>query len=191
MLERLDRFFLHFAKRMILIAAFFGIHRKKLAEGVTIGGYFSCFGIRNALEMITDKQPRPPVIIVTIVFALTAFFWYFFFERSNIEKNYREDNILSNYLLRESGMRLLLLSIMPIGSLFMIRFPIPIFFISLLFLFPPQFYIYILLNQSPQNPLRLRNLVKSAFGKIKTAFRPAPQLQPEPILLRCEPSPTA
>lgn len=193
MILALDRFFLHLAKKMIILGEFLGIHRKQIAYLVVILGYFSVYGTRDIITMGFGPSSIPK-----LVFWISAItFIFFFIYKRMIDKAYREDDILSPSLCLPMAIRLVMLPMPALFSLIAINlFSMkPVTLASLLpAVLSPEFYPYILLNQSPQNPLRLRNLVKNALGKIKAAFRPAPQPQPqpEPIPLRSSfPSPTA
>lgn len=182
MIKAIDDFLMNLAKKMILIAAFFGINRKQLTHYWVVISYFFCIGIRDFLRDLSKNETASGA-------SVTLLFWFFgsvlvhrLFSRMIIERDYRDDNIISSGLSMTAGFRLFLLTMFPGFSLILIRIEMfsIYFFLSLLFLIPYHFYLYILLNQSPQNPLRLRNLFKNALGKIKQALTPAPQPQPQP-----------
>lgn len=181
MIKAADGFLMDLAKKLITVAAFFGIDRKRLTKSWVLISYFSCFGARSIIYDIY-RHNYPHIIVSFLIWSTASIFLFFLLINRHIEDNYREDNVISNSFGRPVY-RVTAQLYFPTLSLVLILIPVlsSFFIISLFFLLPYNFYYYLLLNQSPQNPLRLRNLVKNSHGKIQQALKPSPQPQSEPI----------
>ncbi len=179
MLERLDRFFLYLAKKMILIAAFFGIDRKRLA-------YIYAF-VSPFLWLEVEPFVRKPSLIniQSCLFFSALSLLLVWMNYILIRIGYREDDIVSSVFGMNPSIRIFfvgLQSLLGLKNISLNHHLWPILIV--LNLFFPYWLVYILMNQSPTSPVRLKSLVKSALGKINQAFRPAPQPHPELIPLR-------
>jgi len=170
MIKAIDDFLMNLAKKMILFSAFLGINRWRLIQTwiVTAGSLLS-FNFHLLLHIPFFGLPLFCCSLIIIVLTLLTL----------AKQHYREDNILSLGIHTIRSIRVFYVMFFPILSLFGLIIHASSFGVIINF-FSPWFYFYFLLNQSPQNPLRLRNLLKNALGKIKQALKPAPQPQPQP-----------
>lgn len=171
MIKTVDDFLMNLAKKMITVAAFFGISRWQLTVSwiwLSILSY--CYG--------TIVKSEDSIVIILTIFILLAIGFTL-----GARMMYREDDILSPYLEQLKHTRVIYVA------------PPPLLIFCLIvqhwssgkqdwtilyYILQPTFHLYLLFQQSPQNPLRLRNLVKNALGKIKQALQPAPQPQHQP-----------
>ena len=180
MIKTVDDFLMNLAKKMILISAFFGISRKTLAVSYAILCPFCWMTVESLVRspefFISKNGPNIPHLIFSVILSsiLAVILWF------HVKVIYREDDILSPYF-RNHGYRLFWVIFMLFLGEKNVRFSHPLWpILIMLNCIIPTWLDYILLNQSPQNPLRLQNLLKNALGKIKQAFTPAPQPQPQP-----------
>lgn len=164
--KKIDDALIRLAGVIIKIGAFFGITRWQLIViWITVGvlAFFWAANIPAVLKLVST------FLILVINFA-------------EVYGSYREDNILSDgFRIRSATAR------MTFFFIFLTFGLIPQFGYSIIanaiicstrVIFNFQFWPYFCLNQTPKNPLRLKNLVKSFANRI---LSPAPKPEPIPI----------
>jgi hypothetical protein len=164
--KKIDDDLIKLAGVIIKIGAFFGITRWQLIViWITVGvlAFFWAANIPVILKLVS--------IFLTLVFGL-----------SEAYTSYREDNILSDgFRIRSATWRMTFFFLfLTLGLILQFGYSIitNVIICSARVIFNFQFWPYFCLNQTPKNPLRLKNLVKSFANRI---LSPAPKPAPVPI----------
>ena len=170
----LDNTFTHLAKYLIAIAAFFGISRRLLMNGWIMAA-IACNATYDYFHSVIVPLLNP---LMTIMITITLIIGGILLLAMNA--SYRDDDVLPNAGPEFFRITVMATYLLPDLCHSILILPLP-WFLLMYFLksISPFFRIYILLNQSPQNPLRLRNLLRGWARSLRSALQHIPRI-PEP-----------
>lgn len=173
MFKLIDTVLMHLTRKIIVVAAFWGISRKNLA---IFSAQFGAIGF--GLTLLLDKYQigkgliAKPYIIALIILFTVVIFWS---NTQNVLRCYRDDDVIAAELVRYSRpfTRVLWILIPAFCAQTAFKYPWPVSLIYFLGYVPgPWYYIYILLNQSPQNPQTLKRWIAGLTKRFIFATNP-------------------
>lgn len=176
MITVIDDFLMNLAKKIVNFFAFWGIDRKQLLHFWSVASWFCFYAYLVIMSSKTFEDFHSIGLLYLVLYVTTVGM-----EQDSIKRYYREDDILPNIPGNSIQNRIYMIFIQIMIILLSITIaPNKYYFAFILPPISPIFTFYFFLCQNPKNPLRLRNLVKNALGKIKQALKPAPQPQHQP-----------
>ena len=198
MVVKIDSMLFRYAGWLIRVAAFFGINRWQLIViWILVSGIILLLLYASAPLLIVLGMP-----VACGLYSETK-------KDGDLErarKSYREDDTLSEDMPQTAFLRVVIVFLWIIVTLFISGFltwlavsvgfvqgntPAIVIAIALLKItLPHEYWYYFCLHQSPKDPVTLRQLAKSLAAKVRKALSPTPQprLAPQPVSA-CAPLP--
>ncbi|MFA6493313.1 MAG: hypothetical protein WCV58_04200 [Patescibacteria group bacterium] len=177
-MKKIDDLLINLAKRMIIIASFFGISRYQLTKWWLIITFITFF-IR--------ATPENLFISIILSFLIGGLMGYFLM-LPIVKRLYREDDILENVLVLVSRKYRVsnLICIFFLSYLFdilnLLFWHAHVYWVILIIKLPSHaFFPYFILNQNTKSKVTLKSLVKGLEKKLGEIMAPKPVPQPVPV----------